>query len=223
MRLGVLVMMGAVVSPAAAVPAAAGVPPAGSPVFRVLFEGSAPAAKDPWRVAWEPSPPSAVAAGAVAAAQQPRPRVVATEYSDAYRLRARIHRVASFAMLPLVGTEVYLGQSVYSGPTGGKRSAHVAVGAAIGTLFAVNTVTGVWNLWEGRKDPTNRKRRLVHGLLMLAADGGFLATAALAPENEFDERGSSNFSDRRATHRAVALTSIGIGTAGYLIMLFGGR
>ena len=81
----------------------------------------------------------------------------------------------------------------------------------------------MWNLWEGRKDPTNRKRRLVHGLLMLAADGGFLATAALAPENEFDERGFSNFSDRRATHRAVALTSIGIGTAGYLIMLFGGR
>ncbi len=95
--------------------------------------------------------------------------------------------------------------------------------AAIGTLFAVNTVTGVWNLWEGRKDPSNRKLRIAHGLLMLAADAGFLATAAVAPGDDFRERGFSDYSNRRSTHRAVALTSIGIGTAGYLLMLFGGR
>ena len=140
------------------------------------------------------------------------------EYSEAYRTRAKIHRYASFATLPLFATEVALGQSVYDSPSDAKRNAHIAVGTAIGGLFAVNTVTGVWNLWEARKDPNGRKRRLVHGLLMLAADAGFAATPAVAPDRE-----SLNYSDARRTHRAVALTSIGVGTVGYLIMLIGNR
>ena len=140
----------------------------------------------------------------------------AFEYSDAYRMRAKIHKYASFASLPLFASEVVLGQSVYDSPSDGKRSAHVAIGTAIGGLFAVNTVTGAWNLWEARKDPHGRKLRLAHSLLMMAADAGFVATAALAPDREH-----FSFSDNRGTHRAVALTSIGIGTAGYLIMLFG--
>jgi hypothetical protein len=140
----------------------------------------------------------------------------AFEYSDAYRTRAKIHKYASFASLPLFASEVVLGQSLYNSPSDGKRNAHIAIGTAIGGLFAVNTVTGAWNMWEARKDPHGRKLRLTHGLLMMAADAGFLATAALGPNRE-----SFNFNDNRGTHRAVALTSIGIGTAGYLIMLFG--
>jgi hypothetical protein len=105
----------------------------------------------------------------------------AVEYSDAYRLRARIHRVASFATLPLFATEGFLGQSLYNNPTESKKSAHLAVGAGIGALFGVNTVTGVWNLVEGRKDPNSSRKRWVHGLMMLGADGGFLATAMTGP------------------------------------------
>ena len=86
----------------------------------------------------------------------------------------------------------------------------------MGGLFAVNTTTGVWNLIEARKDPNHRGRRLAHGLLMLGADVGFLATAALGPSSE---HGFSQ--DSASTHRAVAFTSIGMATAGYLIMLFG--
>lgn len=222
MRSCVLVTLCAAAALLAATPARASVPPCGAAVFRSVFDDSAPAASNPWRITWEPAaaPATRPARPAFDAGQQPRPRIVAMEYSEGYKLRARIHRLASFAMLPLFGTEVYLGQSVYNGSGEGKRSAHVAVGAAIGTLFAVNTVTGAWNLWEGRKDPTNRTRRIVHGLLMLAADTGFAATAALAPESEDD---GVRVSDRRGRHRAVALTSIGIGTAGYLIMLVGGR
>ena len=74
----------------------------------------------------------------------------------------------------------------------------------------------MWNLIEARKDPNHRGRRLLHGLLMLGADAGFLATAALGPESEHGVRDSS-----AATHRAVAFTSIGVASAGYLIMLFG--
>ena len=147
--------------------------------------------------------------------QTPAPAVAAFEYSDAYRTRLKIHKISSFATLPLFATELILGQSLYENGGSGKKDAHVAVGVAIGTLFAVNTVTGVWNLIETREDPHGRTKRIVHSILMLAADAGFTATAALAPDSE-----NADFSDRRGTHRAVAITSIGIGTAGYLLMLF---
>src|SRR5512147_386210 len=45
----------------------------------------------------------------------------AVEYSDAYRMRAKIHRIASFATLPLFATEGVLGQSLYNDPTEGKK------------------------------------------------------------------------------------------------------
>jgi hypothetical protein len=164
----------------------------------------------------EPAPSRS---GAAVDSQQgaPPPRV-AFEYSDAYRLRAKIHKVASIATLPLFAAEGVIGQSLYSDPSSGKKDAHLAVAAGIGALFAVNTVTGTWNLIEARKDPEHRGRRLAHGLLMLGADAGFLATAALGPETEHGER-----DDSRAAHRAMAFTSIGMATVGYLIMLFGGN
>jgi hypothetical protein len=158
------------------------------------------------------------AAGASLEAEQTSPPPRATEYSDAYRLRAKIHRISSFATLPLFGAEAILGQSLYSDPSSSKKDAHLMVAGGIGALFGVNTVTGVWNLLEARKDPNKRGRRLTHGLLMLSADAGFLATAALGPESEHGESEGS-----RSTHRAVAFTSIGLASAGYLIMLFGGN
>ena len=157
-----------------------------------------------------------VAIAEAPAAPQATPAPQAFEYSDGYRLRAKIHRISSFATLPLFGAEAILGQSLYSDPSSGKKDAHLAVAGGIGALFAVNTVTGVWNLVEGRKNPVNRKKRLIHGLLMLGADAGFVATAALGPESEHGEESSS-----RGAHRAVAFTSIGLATASYLIMLFG--
>jgi hypothetical protein len=140
-----------------------------------------------------------------------RPRPVAFEYSDAYHTRRKIHVYASLAMLPLFVTQFALGDSLYTDATEGKRTAHVIVGSSIGVLFGVNTVTGAWNLWEGRKDPTRRGRRLTHGLLMLAADAGFVATGLLAPGDD----GEGN----RSAHRAVAITSMSVATASYLFML----
>jgi hypothetical protein len=187
---------------------------------------AAASGRNPWTNIWSAEQPAAWSFGlsaatsgtapAIAHAQVAAPRVAAFEYSDAYRRRAKIHKIASLATLPLFGTEVLLGQSVYSNVTDAKKGAHVAVGAAIGGLFGVNTVTGVWNLWEARKDPNARTLRLVHGLLMLAADTGFAITPMVAPD-----RDSLDFDHQRSTHRAVALTSIGIATAGYLTMLIG--
>jgi hypothetical protein len=174
------------------------------------------------------SPPSAsalpepiTAADAAQAPAQgataPPPR--AFEYSDGYHTRAKIHRIASFATLPLFVTQGILGQSIYNDPSEGKKTAHTAIAASIGGLFALNTTTGVWNLIEARKDPNFKTRRLVHGLLMLGSDAGFLATFATAPGDDDHEEGGGSHSP--STHRALAFTSIGLATTGYLIMLFG--
>ena len=147
----------------------------------------------------------------------------AIEHSDAYQTRAKIHKYASFATLPLFAAEIALGQSLYNTPTntGGKKGAHAVVGAGIVGLFGVNTVTGAWNLFgEGWQDTDGRTLRLVHGLLMMAADAGFLATTASGP-NSGGRNGALTFDTDKVKHRNLAIASISVATAGYLIMLFG--
>jgi hypothetical protein len=146
---------------------------------------------------------------------------VAVEHSDAYQTRAKIHKYTSFATLPLFAAELALGQSL-DGSNDGKKGAHAVVGAGIVGLFGVNTITGAWNMFgEGRQDTEGRTLRLVHGLLMMAADVGFLATTASAPST--GARSALTFETSKATHRNIAIASVGVGTAGYLMMLFGNR
>lgn len=142
----------------------------------------------------------------------------AVEHSDWYYRRLTIHKVASYATLPLFVTEYVLGDKLYNGTgSSNTKSTHQAVATGIGVLFGVNTVTGVWNLWDSRHDTQGRARRTTHALLMLASDAGFVATAALAPEGEgeFGEGGSEN---NRSTHRNVAIGSMGVSLASYLMM-----
>jgi hypothetical protein len=139
----------------------------------------------------------------------------AVEHSQAYQTRLHIHKVASFATLPLFGSELFLGESLYNSSNTGVKAAHIAVGTSIIGLFGLNTVTGLWNLLgEDRKDPNGRTLRFAHAILMLASEGGFALTAATGP----NER-SFTFATDKSTHRAIAFTSIGLGTAGYLLML----
>ncbi len=158
-------------------------------------------------------------AGAPGMPQVPPPRPRAITYSNAFYTRLKIHRYASYATLPLFVSEIIVGEKLYDNPNerGALRSAHSGLAAGIGVLFGLNTVTGIWNMREMRHDPNGRRRRLIHEILMLTADGGFFATAALAPGHE--RPGHPLDTTRRAAHRAVALTSIGVGTAGYLYML----
>jgi hypothetical protein len=145
-------------------------------------------------------------------------RPVAFTYSEGYQTRRKIHMYASYATLPLFVAQYFVGQKLYDGTgTDSTKSAHGALVAGMAGLFAVNTVTGVWNMWEARKDPNGRTRRTIHGLMMLVADAGFVATGALAPDSEGEGGGSSG---NRSLHRNVALTSMGIATASYLMMLF---
>jgi hypothetical protein len=155
----------------------------------------------------------------------PRARPRAVEYSDGYRTRLKIHRWASYATLPIFAAQVLVGQKLYNG-TGSRstRSLHQDLVAGGAVLFGVNTVTGVWNMVEARKDPNHKTKRTVHGILMLAADAGFVATGLLTPHHQrlsstgFYEGGGSGTSP--STHRAVALASMGVATVSYLMMLF---
>ena len=144
-----------------------------------------------------------------------RPRAI--EYSNAYGTRLAIHRYASYAELPLFAAEYALGQRILNGErTGdrasdGTRSAHKVVAGGLGVLFAVNTVTGVWNLVEARHDPSGRTRRNLHALGMLVADAGFLWTASLAG----DARASLDAANR---HRNAAIASISVATVSTVMM-----
>lgn len=149
-------------------------------------------------------------------------RPVAIEYSDAHETRAKIHRYASWATLPLLGTELVLGQKLFNDPnsqTSNLRGVHGAVGAGLIGLFSVQTVTGLWNLVESNQAPGHTKR-LVHGIIMLAAEGGMIASAASAPGHNRNDL--VNFDTNATTHRNIAYVSIGLGTAGYLMMLLTG-
>ena len=233
MRKSMVVALVAIVAAAfAATPAFAG-----DPFVRSTWQPctSDQTRANPWTVDWSSAPgvttgapvAAAVSFGLPDTTDQTAPgraRPVAFEYSDGYKLRAKIHKVASIATLPLFVAEYLVGTNLYNNPltsSGSARSAHSALAASTAVLFGVNTVTGVWNLIEASKDPNRRTKRTVHGILMLIADAGFVATGATAPHSEhgrIEEGGGS-----RSTHRTIAITSMGIATVSYLMMLFGGN
>jgi len=166
-----------------------------------------PVAAAPFR-SYEPDPWTADTA-----ARRPR----AIEHSDFYYVRLDIHRYASYAIVPTFITEYALGQSLYNNPPGssGTRTAHSIVAVGLVGLFGLNTVTGVWNLWDSRHESQGRARRYIHAALMLASDAGFVATEAVAPGRRLALRDPS----RRTLHRTLALSSMGLALGGYGMML----
>lgn len=141
--------------------------------------------------------------------QQERPRAV--EHSDMYYTRLTIHRWGSYAMFPLFVTEYLLGEQLLDdGSEEGSSGAHALVAGGIAVLFGVNTVTGLWNLWDARHDE-GAARRYLHAGLMLAADAGFVLTAAAAGDAEE----SSSNADH---HRNLALGSMALSAAGTVMM-----
>jgi hypothetical protein len=164
---------------------------------------------------------ASVPSNAASADAQPtlQPRARAFEYSDGYRVRLKIHKYASFATLPVFVAQYVVGQKLYNGTgSNNTRTLHSALAGTTGVLFGANTVTGIWNLSEGHKDPNGRTKKMLHGMLMMAADGGFVATAVMAPH--LHRRNGTVGGVSPATHRGIALTSMGVATVGYLMMLF---
>jgi len=159
-----------------------------------------------------------------------RPFVVAppraVEYSDWYGRRLTVHRWASYTMLPLFAAQYVLGDRILDQKTDAYRGVgdgvdpdtkrlHQITAGAVGGLFTLNTVTGLWNLYDARRDPIARRQRTVHALTMLTADAGFVLTGFVAAK-----RASDKGPPEARAHRNIALGSMAVATAGAALMWF---
>lgn len=152
--------------------------------------------------------------GDTVARKRPRPRAI--EYSDAYYTRLEIHHWASYAELPLFAGEWVVGQRLLNEertgfPSSGLKTSHQAIALGLGALFTINTVTGGWNLWEGRKDPAGRTLRILHAVTMLSADAGFAWAGATGGGAKQTDVGAAH-------HRTIAISSMALATAGTAMM-----
>lgn len=144
---------------------------------------------------------------------QPRRRRHAIQYSDWYYRRLQVHRWGSWLELPVFGTEYWLGQKLINDAqlASWVKPTHGAVAGVLGGLFTINTITGVWNLYDSRNDTEDRALVWTHSVLMLASDAGFAIAGALGGNAE--HAGSD-----RNMHRNVAIASMSLATAGTLLM-----
>jgi hypothetical protein len=152
-----------------------------------------------------------------AAVDTPRARPRAIEVSDWYGRRLTVHRTLSYTVIPIFTLQWIAGERIYKhgnqAPDWAKTT-HRAGATALAGIFTVNTVTGLWNLWDSRHTPEGRTLRTVHALSMLAADAGFTyAGVKLSKDAETD------FNKRRE-HRTIALSSMGVTAASALVMKF---
>ena len=139
----------------------------------------------------------------------------AVELSDWYGRRLTIHRYVAYGTIPVFAAQWAAGERLYkdsrAAPTWAKTTHRVGATLLSG-MFTVNTVTGLWNLWDSRTQPENRALRTVHALTMLVADGAFTyAGVKLSDEAE-------NSADKRREHRTVALSAMGLTVASGMMM-----
>jgi hypothetical protein len=143
-----------------------------------------------------------------------RPRPKAIEVSDWYERRLRIHRYGAYTIFPLFALQAVAGNQIYQDQRGAPtwaKTGHRVGATALAAVFTVNTVTGLWNLWDSRRAPQGRTRRTVHALFMLASDAGLTYAGARLSEQ------AENSSEKRRLHKvwayssmATALTGVGV-------------
>ena len=150
-------------------------------------------------------------------ADTPRARPRAIEVSDWYNRRLTLHRYLSYSVIPIFGAQYVAGRQLWDkgrdAPSWAKNTHRVGATTLAG-IFTVNTVTGLWNLWDSRSVSQGRALRTVHALSMLAADAGFTyAGAKLSQEAE------TSLAKRRE-HRTIALSSMAVTIVSGVAMKF---
>lgn len=140
------------------------------------------------------------------------------EVSEWYERRLRIHRYGAYAVIPLFTVQAIAGNEVFKDPRtapGWAKTTHRVGAAGLATVFTLNTVTGLWNLWDSRSVTQDRTRRTAHALLMLASDAGFTyAGVRLSSEAE-------NSLQKRREHRAWAYGSMATALTGVAVATLG--
>jgi hypothetical protein len=146
----------------------------------------------------------------------------AVQLSDGYYTRLDIHRYAGYAVLPLFLIEYLAGQKLLTEGSAAPlwaEKVHKPAAYAVAGIFTLNTVTGVWNLVESGKVKQGKKRRTLHSLMMLAADAGFVYSAAKAPTTaQVDARIAAGKRGGWTPHKASAIASMTVSTVAYLMM-----
>ena len=146
----------------------------------------------------------------------PRKRRKSIQVSDWYERRLRIHRYLAYTTIPLYAFQAIAGNQLFQESSGAPewaKTGHRVGATALATVFTVNTVTGLWNLWDSRSAPQGRTRRTIHAILMLASDAGFTYTG-IKLSNE-----AENSLEKRKQHRNLAYASMGVAIAGSGMML----
>ena len=146
----------------------------------------------------------------------PRKRRKSIQVSDWYERRLRIHRYLAYTTIPLYAFQAIAGNQLFQESSGAPewaKTGHRVGATALATVFTVNTVTGLWNLWDSRSAPQGRTRRTIHTILMLASDAGFTYTG-IKLSNE-----AENSLEKRKQHRNLAYASMGVAIAGSGMML----
>jgi hypothetical protein len=130
--------------------------------------------------------------------------------SEWYSRRLTIHRYAAYTAIPVFALQYAAGSKLYDesadAPSWAKNTHRVGATALAG-IFTVNTVTGLWNLWDSRSQPKGRTLRTIHALSMLGADAAF-TYAGVKLSNE-----AENSAEKRRQHRTVALSAIALSAA----------
>ena len=146
-----------------------------------------------------------------------RSRARAVEYSGFYRARLSVHRALSYAMLPLFAGSYVTGDQILrhrTDPPKWAKDLHKPFAIATESVFAVNTITGLWNLYDSRHNDAGKVKRTLHSLLFIAAGAGFTyAGTTLAGD-------AKNRTDPTRFHRTVALASMGVSVVSWGMMVF---
>lgn len=146
-----------------------------------------------------------------------RRRRRSVEVSEWYERRLRIHRYGSYAIYPLFALQAVAGNQIFQDQHGAPnwaKTGHRVGATGLATVFTLNTVTGLWNLWDSRHVEEGRTRRTAHALLMLASDAGFTYAGV-----RLSEDAETNL-DKRELHRKVAYGSMATSLTGIALMRF---
>jgi hypothetical protein len=166
-----------------------------------LIKGAAPSDTTPTVVS------TAVSADVAALEDTVRRRKKAVEMSDWYYRRLIVHRYTAYSTLPVFAAQWAAGKRLFDesrdAPTWAKTTHRVGATYLAGA-FTVNTVTGLWNLWDSRSVEQGRLLRTIHALTMVGADAAFTyAGAKLSEEAE-------NSVAKRREHRTIALSAMAL-------------
>ena len=146
----------------------------------------------------------------------------AVRLSYSYYRRLDLHRWVGYAVPPLFLAEFVAGDKLLKegseAPLWAEKS-HKPIAYALAGIFTFNTITGVWNLVEAGKVESGKSRRWVHSIVMLAASGGFIYAAQIAPNTkDIDARIAAGKRGGWTKHKIVAVSSIGLATVAHAMM-----